>query len=128
MFKLSFKNLMGTAIALMAVALLALSACSTSPPGTSTEAIQAANAKVQISVGIAAVKGVRVLGDQLLLAKKITPDVAQSVQDKADVARQTLVMARSLLTTDTSTALAKLNAAQLILADLNELLTSKGMP
>jgi hypothetical protein len=112
-------------LAALAVSLLAVPGCAmTGMPGTSQSA--ALSPVKQISVGIAAVKGVRVLADQLLVTKKITAAQAQNVQERADIARASLDIARSLIGTDTSSAVAKLNAATLILAELNEFLISKG--
>jgi hypothetical protein len=122
----NIRHFFAAGLAALAVTLLCVPGCAVTGTGASQSA--ALSPEKQISVGIAAVKGVRVLGDQLLVAKKITASQAQEVQDKADVARQSLDLARTLLATDTSTAVAKLNAAQVILAQLNDYLIARGSP
>jgi len=121
----SIRHFLTAGLAAIAVTLLAVPGCAiTGLPGSSQSAIL--SPEKQISVAIAAVKGVRAVADQLLVTKKITATQAQEVQDKADIARKSLDVARSLIGTDTSTAVAKLNAATLILAELNEFLIAKG--
>lgn len=121
----SIRHFFTAGLAAIAVTLLAVPGCAvTGLPGASQSATL--SPEKQISVAIAAVKGVRAVADQLLVTKKITATQAQDVQDKADIARKSLDVARSLIGTDTSTAVAKLNAATLILAELNEFLIAKG--
>lgn len=121
----SLRHFFTAGLAALAVTLLAVPGCAlTGLPGTSQSATL--SPEKQISVGIAAVKGVRVLADQLLVQKKISAAQAQDVQGKADIARQALDLARVMLATDATSAVAKLNAATLILSELNEFLIAKG--
>lgn len=129
----TFRRLMGLLIASAAAALImAAPGCTTVPvdgsPGVQLSA--AAQAKIAVSVGISAVKGVRAVGDQLLLSKVINAAEAQRIQSQCNEARAYLDAARSLLATgmavDLSTAQGKLLAAQTLLAAANDFFTSKG--
>ena len=126
------RKLSGCLLAAAAAALIiAAPGCTTTPAAPGTVQLDAAGqAKVAISVAISAVKAVRTVGDQLLLAKTINAAEAQRIQDQCNQARALLVTARGLLATgstvDLSTAQGKLLAAQALLASANEFFATKG--
>jgi hypothetical protein len=105
---------------LVAVAAIALSsACA--QIGVSTP--QTFNAR--LATGYATVTGVRNATATLLVAKVITKQDAQNVQDQADVARAGLDIAGQLKTTDPLAAENRLTSTITILSALQTYLTSR---
>lgn len=128
----TFRKLTGCVLAALAACVIAAApGCTTMAPGSGTTQLDpGAQAKVAVSVGISAVKGVRAIGDQLLLTKVINAAEAQRIQDQCNEARALLDAARALLQTgsmmDLSTAQGKLLAAQALIVAANDFFTAKG--
>lgn len=126
-----YRKLAGLMLAAAAAALISVApGCASPPAGATTQEQVMAQTRQAVVVGIAAVKGVRTVGDQLLLSKQINATQAQDIQDKCNQARVLLDAARALLKSgtavDLSTAQGKLNVAQMLLTAASDFLAQHG--
>ncbi len=80
----------------------------------------------RLLVAVASVTAVRNTNTTLLVAKKITPDDAQNVQNAADVARSGLEVARGLSRVNIESAEGKLAAVTVTIKGLSDYLAIKG--